>query len=104
MIQKTIFKQERNTQNYMFSYYDKELTRINENFNTANIVAELDKSDGSDQIIIYENSPTKKKMKICNVFSDEIHKILSEKNIYIKPKKINTLMALKKAIVMNILG
>lgn len=104
MTAKVILKEINTTKTYMFAYYNKQLSRLYKNFNAANIIAELKTTDEYNQITIYESTPHKTKTKICDIFSDEIDKILLNKSLYIQPNTINTLIALKKAIVINVLG
>ena len=104
MIQKVTFKEYTTTQTYKFAYYDNKLSRLYNNFNAANIVVELKTTGERKQIIIYEITPHKTKEKIGEIFNDEICKILLDKTIYRAPNKINTLPALKKALVINTLG
>ena len=104
MTQKVTFKEYTTTKNYMFSYYDRKLSKSHKNLNEANIVVELKTTGERKQIIIYEITPHKTKEKIGEIFNDEICKILLDKTIYRAPNKINTLPALKKALVINTLG
>lgn len=97
-------KEKTTTQNYKFGFYNEKLTRLHKNFNAANIIAEVTVKENTKQISIYEYTPYKQKTKICDVFQNEITKYINEKIYYIAPEKINTLTALKKAVIFNILS
>lgn len=91
-------------ENYKFSFYDGVLTRLYSNFSSANILAELEVFGNRKKITLSEITSQGAKTRISDIVYEDICNILLEKNIYIKPKNIYTISALKKAIVISILG
>lgn len=104
MRQKIQFLENKVKENFKFSFYDGVLTRLHSNFASANILAELEVFGNRKKITISEINAHGSKIRISDVLYEDICNILLEKNIYIRPKKINTMLALKKAIVISVLG
>lgn len=82
-----------------FTFYDGYLTHIPIDIIAANIIVEVIERGNEKSIVIYDRNIKNEKTKICDISQKEISRIKNEIGVYIRPKKIQTMHALKKAIV-----
>lgn len=84
---------------YFFTFYNGNLTNISSDIIAANIIVEVIEKGKEKNIVIYDRNIKNEKTKIYDISQKEISRIKNEIGVYIRPKKIQTMSALKKAIV-----
>ncbi len=83
---------------YFFTFYSEELKKAQDNI-AANIIAILyEENNRIHHIDVYERNTKNVQIKAFEICQDEISNIKNEIGNYIKPTKIKTIFALKKAI------
>lgn len=89
-------------EDHYFTFYNGILSNIQNDIIAANIIVTINKKGKHKYVTIFERNPKNNKIKICDIFEDEINKIKSEFGIYIQPKNIKTISGLKKAIIYDL--
>lgn len=84
---------------YFFTFYNGNLIHISSDIIAANIIVEVIEKGKEKNIVIYDRNIKNEKTKIYDISQKEISRIKNEIGVYIRPKKIQTMRALKKAIV-----
>lgn len=87
-----------------FTFYNEELKKVPNDIIEANIIAILYEKNNHRHIAVYERTTKNDKTKIFDIFEDEISNIKNEIGNYIKPTKIKTIFALKKAILFSMIN
>ena len=86
-----------------FTFYSEELKKVPNDTIAVNIIAMLYEENNHRRIAVYERT-TRSITKIFDIFEDEISNTKNEIGNYIKPTKIKTIFALKRAILFSIIN
>ena len=81
----------------------EELKKVPNDIVEANIIAILYEKNNHRHIAVYERTIKNDKTKIFDIFEDEISNTKNEIGNYIKPTKIKTMFALKRAVLFSII-
>ena len=101
---KITFPTSTNITNTFFTFYNEELKKVPNDIIEANIIAILYEKNNHRHISVYERTIKNDKTKIFDIFEDEISNIKNEIGNYIKPPKIKTMFALKRAVLFSIIN
>lgn len=101
---KITFSTSTNITKTFFTFYNEELKKVPNDIVEANIIAILYEKNNHRHIAVYERTIKNDKTKIFDIFEDEISNTKNEIGNFIKPTKIKTIFALKKAILFSMIN